>query len=55
MLAVIKSGGMVDYLVDWADIIEDVIRNLRYWQGESSDLAMGIEILQRLRGQMHAK
>jgi hypothetical protein len=34
MLAVIKSGDMVDYLADWPDVVEDVIGNLRYWKAE---------------------
>jgi hypothetical protein len=52
VLTVIKSGGMVDYLADWPDIVEDVIGNLRYWQAELPDLALGIEVLQKIRDQV---
>jgi hypothetical protein len=52
MLAVIKSGDMVDYLADWPDVVEDVIGNLRYWKAELPGLALGIEILQKTRDQV---
>jgi hypothetical protein len=52
MLAVIKSGDMVDYLADWPDVVENVIGNLRYWKAELPDLALGIEILQKTRHQV---
>jgi hypothetical protein len=55
MLAVIKSGGMVDYLADWPDIVEEVIGNLSYWKAELPDLALGIEVLQKTRDQVHVE
>jgi len=52
MLAAIKSGGLVDYLIDWPDIVGHLVEDLEFWKAEIPDLSPGIDVLQQLRGQV---
>ena len=52
MLAALKVGGLVDYLVDWRDVIEDAAAAMEYWEEESPDMAKGKEIIRYLLKQI---
>jgi hypothetical protein len=48
ILAAVKAGGLIDYLVDWLDLISQAISSLAYWSSEAPDLACGVNILEKL-------
>jgi len=52
MLAALKVGGLVDYLTDWRDVIEDAAATMEYWEEESPDMAKGKEIIRYLLKQI---
>lgn len=48
ILAAVKAGGIVDYLVDWPDLAAQAIGLLGHWASEAPDLAQAKGILEKL-------
>lgn len=52
LLATLRVGGLVDYLVDWREVIEDAAAAMEYWEEESPDVAKGKEVIRYLLNQI---
>jgi hypothetical protein len=49
ILAAVKAGEIVDYLVDWPDLIDQAISSLDHWSSASRAVAQGRFVLERIR------
>ncbi|KAK9236405.1 hypothetical protein V1525DRAFT_217083 [Lipomyces kononenkoae] len=52
IIAAVKAGGIIDYLLDWHDLVNQAISSLEYWESESRDLAKGKTVLKHLLSQL---
>ncbi|KAI2865170.1 transcriptional regulator family: Fungal Specific TF [Aspergillus niger] len=50
IIAAIKADkGLVDYLADWPDLLDQAIRSLSHWASEARDLAYAVVVLANLK------
>ncbi|KAI2948955.1 transcriptional regulator family: Fungal Specific TF [Aspergillus niger] len=50
IIAAIKADkGLVDYLADWPDLLDQAIRSLSHWASEARDLAYAVVVLDNLK------
>ncbi|KAK9234142.1 hypothetical protein V1525DRAFT_391744 [Lipomyces kononenkoae] len=52
IIAAVKAGGIIDYLLDWQDLVNQAISSLEYWESESRDLSKGKSVLKDLLSQL---
>ncbi|KAK9234056.1 hypothetical protein V1525DRAFT_88628 [Lipomyces kononenkoae] len=53
IIAAVKAGGIIDYLLDWQDLVNQAISSLECWESESRGLAKGKSVLEDLLSQLH--
>lgn len=52
IIAAVKAKGIVDYLIDWPDLVEQAISSLEHWARESPDIAHAIFELENLKTEL---
>ncbi|OJZ86495.1 hypothetical protein ASPFODRAFT_60479 [Aspergillus luchuensis CBS 106.47] len=53
IIAAVKADkGLVDYLADWPDLLDQAIRSLTHWASEARDLAYAAVVLANLKGKL---